>query len=240
MNPSLSKLLNRIKDEKLRGKVSEFLEDSISVEIGGKTYAGMPLHESPAARFRHHSYPSGLLAHILSSTRIALTMCDSVEKIYRGEVNRDMVIAGLILHDILKPLVYEEKGDRTYRHSPLGEKVDHLTLVTSELIRRGFPLELIHIVASHHGEAGPVTPKTVEALICHLADWADSQMNGEVLKAAKYLVREVTGEFWEKMDSKTAFDIVHSKVSHGWNGLRETIEEKRQGGEDKALRKKDK
>jgi len=240
MKPSLRNLVNRIKDEKLRRKVSEFLEDSISVEIGGKTYVGMPLQESPAARFRHHSYPSGLFAHILSSTRIASTMCDSVEKIYRGKVNRDMVIAGLILHDILKPLVYEEKGDRTYRHSPLGEKVDHLTLITSELIKRGFPLELIHIVASHHGEAGPATPKTVEALICHLADWTDSQMNGEVLKAAKYLVREVTGEFWEKMDSKTAFDIVHSKASGGWNGLRETIEEIRQGCEDKASRKKDK
>ncbi len=103
-----------------------------------------------------------------------------------------------------------------------------MTLAVSELTRRGFPLELIHIVAAHHGEAGPMSPKTVEALICHLADMADSRLNGEVVRAARYLVREATGQAWGTIDSETAFAIVQSKASGGWNGLRATVEKMEQ------------
>jgi len=233
LNPRLRKIVNKIRDETLRRKVSEFLND-LSVKIHGETYIGLPLEESPAAKFRHHSYSGGLLEHILSTTNIALAICNSVEKIYTGKVNRDLVISGVILHDILKPLTYVVKENGAYRDSPLGEKADHLALIVSELIRRDFPLDLIHIVAAHHGEAGSITPKTVEALICHLADAADSQLNSEVIRAAGYLVREATGEIWEKIDSETAFKIVHSKAIGGWSGLRETIKKMRQNYKNKG------
>jgi 7,8-dihydroneopterin 2',3'-cyclic phosphate phosphodiesterase len=222
LDARIRKVVKKIRDETLRQKVSEFLND-LTVEVEGKTHVGMMLEKAPASRFRHHSYPSGLIEHILSAVSIALSLCDSVEKIYGGKVDRDLAIAGVLLHDILKPLTYDVKEDGSYISSPLGERLDHLTLIISKMIKRGLPLDLIHTVASSHGESGPITPKTVEALICHLADVADSQLNGEVLNAAKYLIKEA-GESLEIKDSRTAFRIINSKATGGWSLLRCTVE----------------
>lgn len=222
MNSKLKRIIDKIKDESLRNKILELLSD-LSARFGDSSYSGMSIEETPASRFHHHSYPGGLLEHTLSTINIAMAICDSVEKIYGGRVNRDLVIGGVLLHDIFKPLTYERKENGTYRNSPLGERVDHLTLAASELIRRGFPLDLIHIVAASHGQAGPISPKTIEALICHIADEADSKMNAEVLNAAKYLVKEATGEVWDKMDSKTAFRVLMLKADGGWEGLKKNI-----------------
>jgi 7,8-dihydroneopterin 2',3'-cyclic phosphate phosphodiesterase len=106
--------------------------------------------------------------------------------------------------------------------------MDHLSLATSELTRRGFPLELIHIVSSHHGEYGPIRPHTLEALICNLADFADSRLNGEVLNAASYLSRRATGEDLFGLTSKEAFEIVHSKAVEGIEGVAKTVEKIKQ------------
>ena len=67
-------------------------------------------------------------------------------------------------------------------------------------------------------------PRTIEALVCHLADVTDSRLNGEVLRAARYLSREATGEELDIVSSKEAFEVVHSKVVGGWDGLKKTVE----------------
>jgi putative nucleotidyltransferase with HDIG domain len=218
----LKRIINLIKDSNLRENVLEVVENP-QIEIGGIVYSGLPLEESPAGLSRHHSYPGGFVEHIIATTEIALRLCDVVKKVYSGKVNRDLVVAGLVLHDIFKPVTYEMEG-KGYSITPLGELLDHLTLITAELVRRGFQLELIHIVCSHHGgQAGPMWPRTVEALICHLADQADSQLNGEVLRAARYLSRRATGEELALLTSKEAFEIVHSKTVEGWEGVRKTV-----------------
>ena len=224
----LGKIVNRIKDESLRAKVAQLIE-SPSIEIEGKVYTGLPLEMAPAGLSHHHSYPGGFLEHIVSTAEIALTLCDVIKRIYRGKVDSDLVLSGVLLHDIFKPLTYNIKEDGTYGVTPLAERMDHLTLIVSELVRRGFPLSLIHIVCAHHGgEVGPIWPRTVEALVCHLADIADSRLNGEVLRAARYLVKDATGEEVIQMTSKEAFEIVHSKVVEGWDGVRKTMEKIRQ------------
>ncbi|MEM2320305.1 MAG: HD domain-containing protein [Candidatus Bathyarchaeia archaeon] len=223
IDPRLMEIINRIRDESLRRKMLDLLSD-ISVRLGGREFTGLPLAESPASRAHHHSYPGGLIDHILSMVNIGLALCDSVENVYGGEVNRDYVVCGVILHDIFKPLTYGMKSDGTYIFSQLGERIDHLTLIVSELLNRDFPIDLVHVVASSHGQGSPISPKTIEALICHIADETDSRLNGEILNAAKYLVRETTGETWERMDSKTAMKIIAQKARGGWEGLRAWIE----------------
>jgi len=228
LNPKLKKIVNKIKDESLRAKVVQLLENP-TMEIEGKVYVGLTLDSSPAGISRHHSYPGGFVEHVVSTTEIALTLCDVVKKVYHGKVNRDLVISGVLLHDIFKPLTYIVKEDGTYGVTPLADRMDHLTLIVSELVRRGFPLNLIHIVCAHHGgEAGPIWPRTIEALVCHLADVTDSRLNGEVLRAARYLSREATGEELDIVSSKEAFEIVHSKVVEGWDGVKKTVEKIRQ------------
>lgn len=224
MNARLRRVLDLIKDKSLRMKVAEIVENP-RVEIGGTVYSGLPLETSPAGLSRHHSYPGGFVEHVVGTVETALTLCDVARKVYGGKVNRDLVLAGVLLHDIFKPLTYQTEGEGYYSTTALGERLDHLTLVTAELIRRNFPLDLIHIVCAHHrGEAGPMWPRTVEALICHLADQADSQLNGEVLRAAKYLSRRAGGEELPLLTSKEAFEIVHSKTVEGWEGVNEAVE----------------
>jgi putative nucleotidyltransferase with HDIG domain len=213
-----------IRDRNLRKKIAQFIENP-TIEIEGKKYEGIPLETSPAGLSHHHSYTGGYVEHVVATAEIALTLCDVVEKIYRGKVNRDLVLAGVVLHDIFKPLTYTEKENGTFASSPLAERIDHLTLVVSEMVRRGFPLHLIHIVCAHHGhQYGPVGPRTVEALICHLADITDSKLNGEVLRAAQYLTKEATGAELPQLTGKEAFQIVHAKTMEGWEGVKKTVE----------------
>jgi len=228
LHPQLEKLVNKIKDETLREKVVQFLENP-TIEIDGKVYTGMPLDSSPAGMSRHHSYPGGFIEHVVATTEIALSLCNVIKRVYHGKVDKDLVISGTILHDIFKPLTYEMEENGTYRATPLAERLDHLTLIVSEMVRRGFPLDLIHIVCAHHGgEAGPIWPRTIEALVCHLADITDSRLNGEVLRAARYLSREATGKELDIASSKEAFEVVHSKVVEGWSGVKRTAEKIRQ------------
>jgi 7,8-dihydroneopterin 2',3'-cyclic phosphate phosphodiesterase len=219
----LENLIKLIKDKNLRNKVSEIVHNP-QIEIDGIVYSGLPLEDSPAGLTRHHNYPGGLVEHVVSATKIALLLCDVVEAIYEGQVDRDLVIAGILLHDIFKPLTYEQEIE-SYSITTLGERVDHLTIAVAELIRKNFSLDLVHVVCAHHGgQAGPMWPRTVEALICHLADYVDSQLNGEVLRAARYLSRRATGEELSHLRSKEAFEIVNSKKLEGWQGVKDTME----------------
>jgi len=220
----LKRVVNKIKDKALRDKIVDLIQNP-TMRIGDKTYEGLPLEVSPASKRLHHSYREGLMQHIISSSGIALTLCDIAERIYHAKVDRDIVLTAVVVHDLMKPLTYSLKGKENYEMSQLGEQMDHLTLVVSELIGRGFPLEVIHAVAAHHGENGPVGPRTVEALICFLSDSTDAALNGEVLKAAKSLVEMCAGEQAGQLDAEEAFAIVHAKQSQGCEGVREVFEE---------------
>lgn len=224
LHPKLKALADKIRDKKLRKKVVELLENP-TFEINGKKFSGLPVDVSPAGLSHHHCYPGGYMEHVVSTANLAIAMCKSVEKVYRGKVNRDFVIAGVLLHDVFKPATYIVKENGSYGSSRLADYLDHLSLVTSELVRRGFPLELIHVVSSHHGDYGPIRPHTVEALICHLADLMDSRLNGKVLNAAAYLTRRAVGEELRGLTSKEAFEIVHSKSVEGWEGVAKTVKE---------------
>ena len=225
MNAQLEKIVSKIRDESLRNKVIWLIENP-TIEIEGNVYdKGIPLDVAPAGISRHHSYPGGFVEHVVSTAEIALKLCEVIKKVYHGKVDRDLVLSGVVLHDIFKVLTYELREDGSYGVTPLAERIDHLTLVVSELVRRGFPLDLIHIVCAHHGgQAGPIWPRTIEALVCHLADLTDSRLNGEVLRAARYLSRQAAGEELEYVNSKEAFEIVHSKVVEGWEGVAKAVE----------------
>jgi len=221
-------IIDQIKDRALRNVVRELvLKPTLSLKMRGRRGAGLRLLTSPAAKTWHHSYPMGLLEHMISTSRVALALCDSAEKIYRGKVDRDLVLAGVLLHDIFKPMTYVENEDGTYGVSPLGERLDHLTLVLCELYKKKVPIELLHVLASHHGRAGPMSPRTIEALIVHVADVADATLNGEVLSAAKFLAKECTGKEMTFTSSKEAFEIVHAKQSEGCEGVIKVIEKMR-------------
>jgi len=224
LNPTLKALVNKIRARKLRKKVEELLANP-TFEVNGKTYSGLSLDVSPAGLSHHHCYGGGYIEHVVSTSNLATALCDSVEKVYNGKVNRDLVVAGVLLHDIFKPITYAINKNGGYSSTSIADCLDHSSLVISELVRRGFPLELVHIVGAHHGDYGPVKPRTIEALICHLADLMDSRLNGEVLSAAAFLMRKVTGEDLPRLTAQEAFEIINAKAAQGLDGVAKAVED---------------
>jgi len=137
--------------------------------------------QAPAAKSLHHTFLGGLLEHTLSVAGMADRACAH----YR-ELNRDLVLAGVLLHDLGKTaeLTYQ----RSFGYSDAGNLIGHISM-ESEWINRAvaeipdFPealrLLILHIVLSHHGKleyGSPVVPKTPEALLVHYLDDLDGKL----------------------------------------------------------------
>ena len=141
----------------------------------------------PAAQVIHHAYRGGFLEHITKMAEVGR----SVSQAYGADW--DLVLAGIILHDIgkLQELGYEG-GAGSYTRD--GNLVGHIALgivMVREAINgiSGFPDDLRsqieHLIASHHGvreHGSPVEPKTVEAFILASIDELDARLN-QVRKA---------------------------------------------------------
>jgi 7,8-dihydroneopterin 2',3'-cyclic phosphate phosphodiesterase len=223
MDKRLLRIVNRIRDKGLRSKVQQLLEHP-TVKIGGKTYSGIPIEKSPASIRQHHNYPGGFIEHTLAFYELSMSLSRIVREVYKCRVDSDLVLCGVLLHDIFKPATYSQRVGGGYRRSGLAERVDHLTLASAELIRRGFPLDAVHVVTASHGyQYGPIGPMTIEALICHLGDFCEAKLNGDVLNAARFMVREVTGEEPSTLSGKDAFAIVRAKTDKGWDGVKDIL-----------------
>ena len=143
----------------------------------------------PAAQQIHHAYRGGFLEHIAKMAEVGRL----IARAYGAD--EDLVIAGVVLHDIgkLQELAYDG-GSGSYTRD--GNLVGHIALglmmvrETTQGIS-GFPVELRaqieHLVASHHGTreyGSPVEPKTIEAFILASVDELDAKLN-QVRRAIK-------------------------------------------------------
>lgn len=147
--------------------------------------------QSPAAKNWHHNYGGGLLEHTIAVTVI----CDFAVRHY--PLDRDLIIAGALLHDIGKVYEYEIKAAIDFTN--IGRLVGHITLADELVTKKaalinGFPPELLmkirHLILSHHGEMekGAVRlPQTIEAVVLHYADNLDAQTTGvlQLMNAVK-------------------------------------------------------
>ena len=124
---------------------------------------------APAARGMHHAFRSGLLEHTISMVTVARVLA----RHYR--LHEDMVIAGVLLHDLGK--IWELEIDSSIEYTDEGRLLGHLAMEALFVDRMigelsAFPAEhrrhLLHILLSHHGEyefGSPRRPKTPEALL---------------------------------------------------------------------------
>ena len=135
----------------------------------------------PAALRYHHPYLGGLLEHTWFVTRHALASL----AIY-PELNRDLVLAGTILHDLgkIKELANPPAPERTVPGHLLGHVVLGWEMVRAAAQGLDFPdptllVQLEHILLSHHGTmefGSPVVPKTREALLVNFLDDLDAKL----------------------------------------------------------------
>jgi len=142
--------------------------------------------KAPAAMSFHHAFLGGLLEHTLNSMEVA----DAVCKFY-PKLNRDLVIAGIFLHDIAK--TWELCYECAFSYSDGGQLIGHLVKsamwveqkakTAEQLLGEPLPQALIdvvqHIILSHHGEAefgSPRTPATPEAIAVHVIENLDAKL----------------------------------------------------------------
>jgi 7,8-dihydroneopterin 2',3'-cyclic phosphate phosphodiesterase len=166
----LIELANKIKDNDLRKKVVEFLKDPTLSHKGFKKYPMEKIEKVKTPFAVSGSAPverGDLIKHTITVTDLCLKTAETMEKEYKIPINKDNLVAGAILHDIMK--IYEWKaGKDGVEHT--GIMLDHSFLGVAELYHRGFPEGVIHVIAAHYGEHGPTPPRNFEALILHHID----------------------------------------------------------------------
>lgn len=138
----------------------------------------------PAAKSVHHSFLGGLLMH----TADMLTMADFLSSQYSAIIDRDLLLAGTLLHDFAKAkeFTFSELGLAT-NYSTSGQLLGHLVMGAQEVAdtarELGVPEDksmlLQHMILSHHGEpefGAAVRPMFAEAELLSYIDMIDSRM----------------------------------------------------------------
>ena len=135
-----------------------------------------------AAKRMHHYKRSGLLRHVKEMLDLALF----VQKIY-PTANKDLLIAGIIYHDIMKVEEYQYSNGLAEDFSKKGFLFGHIFLgaelpkkYVSDEEAASEEIEMLqHIILSHHGKlewGSPVEPATIEAVIVHYVDNLDAKV----------------------------------------------------------------
>lgn len=162
--------------------------------------------EAPAAKQLHHAWLGGLLEHVVS----LLTLADRVAPHY-PMVHRDLLMTGVILHDIGK--IRELAWDIGFEYTLEGMLLGHIQIGAAMAERAmdglpDFPPKLktlvLHLILSHHGKlefGSPKLPMTPEALALSFIDDLDAKMQAMSSEFEK-CVRdgkspdELTGRVW--------------------------------------------
>lgn len=186
----LNHYLKAIKDEDCRNIVEAIVSNHYQQFIS-----------YPAATRNHHEFGSGLLYHTISMVELAYALQSFYENI-----DTDILIAGIILHDIGK--TKELSGPIATKYTTEGKLIGHISLMVAEIyevsnklgIKSEVPLLLEHMILSHHGEkdfGSPIPPLTREAFILHMVDDFDAKMN--IIDKALLGVPE--GEFSQRVQA---------------------------------------
>ena len=184
LKEQITKIICEIKNEKLNFLVSKIIEKFAS-----------DFYAYPAASRNHHDFVGGLATHVLGMLKLANEMCDLYPML-----NRDLLISGVVLHDVGKCI--ELSGPVITEYTLSGKLLGHISImqaIVSEVAKEneieGEEVLLVrHMILSHHGEyefGSPVLPLIPEAEMLHYIDNIDARMNS--LQKALETIEE--GEF---------------------------------------------
>jgi 3'-5' exoribonuclease len=141
----------------------------------------------PAGVRNHHAYLGGLLEHVV-------TLLDAAERLLPlyPEIDHDLLLSGIFLHDIGK--VRELTYKKVFSYTDEGQLIGHLVIGVEmlnekaakvpELTGEPFPAELLlrlkHMILSHHGAyefGSPKLPMTAEAIALNCLDNLDAKIH---------------------------------------------------------------
>ena len=166
-------ILREVKDPGLLALLKAFVTDEPLMAA---------FRRAPAAITMHHAYIGGLLEHTLSMLKAGAALLGLYP-----QLNADLVLTGLFLHDIGK--TSELSFDISFRYSTEGRMIGHLVkgamLIEQKLTEQKIALDdtmrncLLNILVSHHGvpEYGCAKrPAFPEAYFIHYLDNLDAKM----------------------------------------------------------------
>jgi 3'-5' exoribonuclease len=161
---------------------------------------GDAFRNAPAAIAMHHAYRHGLLEHTMHMARAARALLPLYP-----EVDADLAIAGILLHDTGKVTEYE--GTLVIQRSRKGMLQGHVVLGYQLARKAGLKAKLDpdrlerleHIILSHQGEleyGAAVMAATPEAVFVSMIDNLDARM-GMVQRALRQAAPD--SEFSERL-----------------------------------------
>ena len=138
----------------------------------------------PAAKSMHHAFLGGLLMH----TNNMLSLADSIARIYPETIDRSLLLAGTLLHDIAKAEEFTCSAlGLVTDYSVKGQLLGHLVMGAQEVAKIAAELDIVeeksvllqHMLLSHHGQpefGAAVLPQCAESELLSLIDMIDSRM----------------------------------------------------------------
>jgi 3'-5' exoribonuclease len=173
MMQAIDDAIANLENENLKSLLLHFFNDASFREA---------FRSAPAARRIHHAYLNGLLEHTFEVLQLSAPLIELYP-----EIDRDLLIAGILLHDMGKLREFSWETDIEYSDEGrlLGHVVPGAEMVAAAARQLdGFPDELSirlqHLILSHHGRhewGSPRRPKTLEAVALHHLDNLDGQVN---------------------------------------------------------------
>ncbi|KAA6453465.1 3'-5' exoribonuclease YhaM [Bacillus swezeyi] len=168
----------------------------------------------PAATKNHHEFVSGLAYHVVSMLQLAKWVAD----LYPA-LDRDLLYAGVILHDLGK--VKELSGPVSATYTVEGNLLGHISIMVTEISKAAEELQidseevliLQHLILSHHGKpewGSPKPPMVKEAEVLHYIDNLDAKIN----MMDRALERVKPGEYTERvfaLDNRSFYKPVFHK-----------------------------
>lgn len=129
----------------------------------------------------HHNYVGGLAEHSLSIFELCLNFASHYE-----ELDKDLLLAGALLHDIGKvesysldsAIEYTDSG-RLLGHIVIGDQMVSEAIASLPDFPREKTIKIRHLILSHQGspeQASPVPPMTPEGMALYIADLLDSKL----------------------------------------------------------------
>ena len=169
----VEKLLHSMSHPSMRALAAVYLEDD---ELMRR------FRMAPAAMVMHHAWIGGLLEH----THQLMCLADAVVPLYRGAIDRDIVLMGLFIHDLAKTdeLTWEKGFDYTAEGNLIGHIARGVIWLEEKAAGCDPPLPgetlriLQNIILSHHGEPefGALRPpSTPEAVLISKLDDLDAK-----------------------------------------------------------------
>ncbi|MCZ6677711.1 MAG: HD domain-containing protein [Candidatus Poribacteria bacterium] len=113
--------------------------------------------------------------HIRGVTRLAMRISDELTEMFPElKVDRDLLIACALCHDVGKPWEFDPENQARWRGSPRAAgrpSIRHPAYGVHICLTVGLPEEVAHVAGAHSGE-GELIVRSLENTIVHHADYA--------------------------------------------------------------------